>query len=100
MLHYYLTIVLAPLAGAVIAGKTNLPLYAADVQSYNAVFGESNNPWDTSRTVGGSSGGAAGAGAGESEARRAGPLLGVCAVTGRPTLPDRLRPLHARRARG
>lgn len=48
-------------AGAVIAGKTNLPLYAADVQSYNAVFGQSNNPWDTSRTVGGSSGGAAGA---------------------------------------
>jgi len=48
-------------AGAVIAGKTNLPLYAADVQSYNAVFGQSNNPWDTRRTVGGSSGGAAGA---------------------------------------
>jgi len=48
-------------AGAVIAGKTNLPLYAADVQSYNALFGQSNNPWDTARTVGGSSGGAAGA---------------------------------------
>lgn len=48
-------------AGAVIAGKTNLPLYAGDVQSYNAVFGQSNNPWDPTRTVGGSSGGAAGA---------------------------------------
>ncbi len=48
-------------AGAVIAAKTNLPLYAADLQSYNALFGQSNNPWDTSRTVGGSSGGAAGA---------------------------------------
>lgn len=48
-------------AGAVIAGKTNLPLYAGDVQSYNEVFGQSNNPWDPERTVGGSSGGAAGA---------------------------------------
>ncbi|HVR29669.1 MAG TPA: amidase [Thermoanaerobaculia bacterium] len=48
-------------AGAVVFGKTNLPLYAGDVQSYNAVFGQSNNPWDPSRTPGGSSGGAAGA---------------------------------------
>ena len=48
-------------AGAVIFGKTNLPLYAGDVQSYNAVFGQSNNPWDPSRTPGGSSGGSAGA---------------------------------------
>jgi len=48
-------------AGAVIAGKTNLPLYAADLQSYNQLFGQSNNPWDTGRTAGGSSGGAAGA---------------------------------------
>lgn len=48
-------------AGALIAGKTNLPLYAGDVQSYNAVFGQSNNPWNPERTVGGSSGGAAGA---------------------------------------
>jgi amidase len=48
-------------AGAVIFGKTNLPLYAGDVQSYNAVFGQSNNPWDVTRSVGGSSGGSAGA---------------------------------------
>ena len=48
-------------AGAVVFGKTNLPLYAGDVQSYNEVFGQSNNPWDASRTVGGSSGGSAGA---------------------------------------
>lgn len=48
-------------AGAIIFGKTNLPIYAGDVQSYNEVFGTSNNPWDTSRTVGGSSGGSAGA---------------------------------------
>lgn len=48
-------------AGAVVYGKTNLPLYAGDVQSFNEVFGTSNNPWDTSRSVGGSSGGGAGA---------------------------------------
>lgn len=48
-------------AGAVIWGKTNLPIYANDVQSYNDVFGVSNNPWDVSRSVGGSSGGSAGA---------------------------------------
>ncbi len=48
-------------AGAVVWGKTNLPTYANDVQSYNPVFGTSNNPWDLSRSVGGSSGGSAGA---------------------------------------
>jgi len=48
-------------AGAVVFGKTNLPIYAGDVQSYNEVFGQSNNPWDPSRTPGGSSGGSAGA---------------------------------------
>ncbi len=47
--------------GVVVMGKTNLPIYAGDVQSYNDVFGCSNNPWDRSRTVGGSSGGSAGA---------------------------------------
>ena len=48
-------------AGAIVFGKTNLPIYAGDTQSYNEVFGQSNNPWDPSRTVGGSSGGSAGA---------------------------------------
>jgi amidase len=48
-------------AGAIVFGKTNLPLYAGDVQSYNEVFGQSNNPWNVARTVGGSSGGSAGA---------------------------------------
>lgn len=48
-------------AGAVVYGKTNLPLYAGDVQSFNEVFGQTNNPWDTERSVGGSSGGSAGA---------------------------------------
>lgn len=48
-------------AGAVVYAKTNLPIYAGDVQSFNEVFGTSNNPWDPSRSVGGSSGGSAGA---------------------------------------
>lgn len=48
-------------AGAIVVGKTNLPIYAGDTQSYNQVFGRSNNPWNLERTVGGSSGGAAGA---------------------------------------
>jgi len=48
-------------AGAVIYGKTNLPIYAGDLQSYNEVFGTTNNPHDVSRTPGGSSGGSAAA---------------------------------------
>ncbi len=48
-------------AGAIVFGKTNLPAFAMDVQSYNAVFGTSNNPWDVTRSPGGSSGGAAAA---------------------------------------
>jgi amidase len=48
-------------AGAVIFGKTNVPLMLADWQSYNAVYGTTNNPWDPSRGPGGSSGGSAAA---------------------------------------
>jgi amidase len=48
-------------AGAIIAGKTNLPVWASDCQSYNELFGTTSNPWDDSRTPGGSSGGAAAA---------------------------------------
>jgi amidase len=48
-------------AGAVIFGKTNVPLNLADWQSFNAVYGTTNNPWDVSRTPGGSSGGSAAA---------------------------------------
>ncbi len=48
-------------AGAVIVGKSNVPLGLADLQSYNAVYGISNNPWDPARTPGGSSGGSAAA---------------------------------------
>ena len=48
-------------AGAIIMGKTNLPAWASDCQSYNELFGTTNNPWDAGRTPGGSSGGAAAA---------------------------------------
>jgi amidase len=48
-------------AGAVIFGKTNVPLFLADWQSYNAIYGTTNNPWDVTRSPGGSSGGAAAA---------------------------------------
>lgn len=48
-------------AGAIVFGKTNLPLYAGDLQTFNQPFGVTNNPWDTTRTTGGSSGGAAAA---------------------------------------
>jgi amidase len=48
-------------AGMIILGKTNVPLFAADWQSYNAVYGQTNNPWDVTRTPGGSTGGGAAA---------------------------------------
>ena len=48
-------------AGAIIFAKTNLPIYAGDMQSYNEVFGTTNNPHNFSRTPGGSSGGSAAA---------------------------------------
>jgi amidase len=44
-------------AGVTLFGKTNVPLNLADWQSYNAVYGLTRNPWDLSRTPGGSSGG-------------------------------------------
>ncbi len=46
-------------AGAIIFGKTNVPLYLSDWQSFNAIYGSTSNPWDLTRTPGGSSGGAA-----------------------------------------
>ncbi|MGH8678193.1 MAG: amidase family protein, partial [Burkholderiales bacterium] len=45
-------------AGAVIFGKTNVPVMLADWQSFNPVYGTTNNPWDVTRVPGGSSGGA------------------------------------------
>jgi amidase len=48
-------------AGAVVFGKTNVPRVLLDWQSFNAVYGRTNNPWDASKTPGGSSGGSAAA---------------------------------------
>lgn len=48
-------------AGAIILGKTNVPLNLSDWQSFNEVYGTTNNPWDLGRTPGGSSGGSAAA---------------------------------------
>jgi amidase len=48
-------------AGAVLLGKTNVPIVLADWQSYNAIYGVTRNPWDLQRTPGGSSGGSAAA---------------------------------------
>lgn len=48
-------------AGAVILGKTNVPVDLTDWQSFNPVYGRTNNPHDTQRSPGGSSGGSAAA---------------------------------------
>lgn len=48
-------------AGAIPFAKTNLPIWAGDIQSYNKVYGTTNNPYDTDHTPGGSSGGSAAA---------------------------------------
>jgi amidase len=48
-------------AGGVVFGKTNVPTLASDAQTYNPIFGTTNNPWDPTRAPGGSSGGAAAA---------------------------------------
>jgi amidase len=48
-------------AGAIIIGKTNIPVAISDWQSFNDIYGTTNNPWDVSRSPGGSSGGSAAA---------------------------------------
>ncbi|MGQ0681429.1 amidase [Bradyrhizobium sp.] len=48
-------------AGGVILGKTNVPLGLGDWQSYNDIYGVTNNPYDLGRTPGGSSGGSSAA---------------------------------------
>jgi amidase len=48
-------------AGAIILGKTNLPVLSADYRADNPIFGRTNNPWDLGRTPGGSTGGGAAA---------------------------------------
>lgn len=48
-------------AGAVVFGKSNLPMFGDDFQTHNELFGQTNNPWNVDKTPGGSSGGAAAA---------------------------------------
>jgi amidase len=48
-------------SGAIVVGKTNVPVLLSDWQSYNPLYGTTNNPWDLSRTPGGSTGGGAAA---------------------------------------
>jgi amidase len=48
-------------AGAVVFGKTNVPRWSGDLQTFNEMFGTTNNPWATDRVPGGSSGGPAAA---------------------------------------
>lgn len=48
-------------AGGVIIGKTNVPVGLGDWQSYNEIYGTTNNPFDLGRTPGGSSGGSSAA---------------------------------------
>src|SRR5512144_153099 len=48
-------------AGANVFGKSNLPFHLGDLQSYNDIYGQTNNPWDVTRTPGGSSGGSSAA---------------------------------------
>ncbi len=44
-------------AGAVVFGKTNVSIMLGDIQSYNNIYGTTNNPWNLAHTPGGSSGG-------------------------------------------
>ena len=48
-------------SGAIVVGKTNVPVMLGDWQTYNPVHGTTNNPWDPTRTPGGSTGGGAAA---------------------------------------
>jgi amidase len=50
-------------AGAIVLGKTNVPVMLSDWQSFNPINGATNNPWDLARTPGGSTGGGAAGGA-------------------------------------
>lgn len=93
-------------AGAIVFGKTNVPTLLADWQTFNPIYGTTNNPWDLARVPGGSSGGSAAALAAGLTALECGsdigasirnpahycgvfghkPTFGICAPTGQ-TLP-------------
>jgi len=64
-------------AGANLLGKTNVPVALADWQSFNPIYGTTNNPWDVQRTPGGSSGGSAAALAAGFTALEAGSDIGA-----------------------
>lgn len=64
-------------AGAVLFGKTNVPRYLADWQTFNDIYGTTNNPWDIGRVPGGSSGGSGAALAGGLTALEAGSDIGA-----------------------
>jgi amidase len=64
-------------AGALLFGKTNVPTMLADWQTFNPVYGTTNNPWDLSRVPGGSSGGSAAALAAGITALEAGSDIGA-----------------------
>jgi amidase len=96
----------------VLFGKTNVPSWLADYQSYNPIYGVTNNPWDVSRTPGGSSGGSSAALAAGLTALEAGSDIGssirnpahYCGVYGhKPTfgiVPPRGQALPGRVAQG
>jgi amidase len=63
-------------AGAIILGKTNLPTLSMDAQANNPIFGQTNNPWDLTRTSGGSTAGAAAVAAGLSSLELGSDLAG------------------------
>lgn len=99
-------------AGAVVFGKTNVPLMLTDWQSFNDIYGTTNNPWDLTRSPGGSSGGSAAALAAGFTALEAGSDIGAsirnpahyCGVCGhKPThgiVSGRGQALHGRIAPG
>lgn len=64
-------------AGVNLFGKSNVPFMLADWQSYNEIYGSTSNPWDVTRTPGGSSGGSAAALAAGLTALEAGSDIGA-----------------------
>ena len=68
-------------AGANVFGKTNVPIRLADFQSYNAIYGTTQNPWQAGATPGGSSGGSAAALAAGRSCRITALMLGLSRST-------------------